>query len=220
MLRSLFGNSNRKLRSTFWGSPFIPVGTNQTKCCLPLTNFLISSFTVPDSRYTNSPFFWIQTVTEVAFTRLTGKSLTIMLSTPQMVSTPGIYRKASISPRGLIYFKHIWGEGGLIETGLIWEGGFFKERRWYQSSINNYNTKWKSLSIRNWRSFNQGSKKQIRIYRARSIQPKFRPVRPGKVDHLKRWTCFSETFPVGPNRSIGFWAEISGNFGWMDRAHS
>ena len=53
---------------------------------------------------------------------------------------------------------------------------------------------------------------------ARSIQPKFRPVRPGKEDHLKRWTCFFETFPVGPNRSIEFWTEISGNFGWMDRA--
>ena len=25
-------------------------------------------------------------------------------------------------------------------------------------------------------------------------------------------------FPVGPNRSIEFWTEISGNFGWMDRA--
>ena len=55
-------------------------------------------------------------------------------------------------------------------------------------------------------------------HRARSIQPKFRPVRPGKEDHLKRWTCFLETFPVGPNRSIEFWTEISGNFGWMDRA--
>ena len=53
---------------------------------------------------------------------------------------------------------------------------------------------------------------------ARSIQPKFRPVRPGKEDHLKRWTSFFETFPVGPNRSIEFWTEISGNFGWMDRA--
>ena len=53
---------------------------------------------------------------------------------------------------------------------------------------------------------------------ARSIQPKFRPVRPGKEDHLKRWTCFFETFQVGPNRSIEFWTEISGNFGWMDRA--
>ena len=52
---------------------------------------------------------------------------------------------------------------------------------------------------------------------ARSIQPKFRPVRPGKEDHLKRWTCFFETFPVGPNRSIEFWTEISRNFGWMDR---
>ena len=53
---------------------------------------------------------------------------------------------------------------------------------------------------------------------ARSIQPRFRPVRPGKEDHLKRWTIFFETFPVGPNRSIEFWTEISGNFGWMDRA--
>ena len=52
---------------------------------------------------------------------------------------------------------------------------------------------------------------------ARSIQPKFRPVRPGKEDHLKRWTSFFETFPVWPNRSIEFWTEISGNFGWMDR---
>ena len=48
---------------------------------------------------------------------------------------------------------------------------------------------------------------------ARSIQPTFRPVRPGKEDHLKRWTCFFETFPVGPNRSIEFWTEISGKFG-------
>ena len=47
---------------------------------------------------------------------------------------------------------------------------------------------------------------------ARSIQPKFQPVRPGKEDHLKRWTRFFKTFPVGPNRSIEFWTEISGNF--------
>ena len=53
---------------------------------------------------------------------------------------------------------------------------------------------------------------------ARSIQPKFQSVRPGKVVHLKRWTSFFETFPVGPNRSIEFWTEISGNFGWMHRA--
>ena len=33
-----------------------------------------------------------------------------------------------------------------------------------------------------------------------------------------RWTRFFETFLVGPNRSIEFWTEISGNFGWMDRA--
>ena len=51
--------------------------------------------------------------------------------------------------------------------------------------------------------------------RARSIQPKFRP---GKVVHLKRWTSFVEIFRVGPNRSIEFWTEIAGNFGWMDRA--
>ena len=38
-------------------------------------------------------------------------------------------------------------------------------------------------------------------------------VRPGKEDHLKRWTCFFETFPVGPIRSIEFWTKISGNFG-------
>ena len=50
-------------------------------------------------------------------------------------------------------------------------------------------------------------------FRARSIQPKFQPVRPGKVVHLNRWTRFFETFPVGPNRSIEFWTEISGNFG-------
>ena len=54
---------------------------------------------------------------------------------------------------------------------------------------------------------------------ARSIRPKFRPVRPKKEDHLKRWTRFFETFPVGPNRSIEFWTKISGKFGWMDRAH-
>ena len=48
---------------------------------------------------------------------------------------------------------------------------------------------------------------------ARSIQPKFQPVRPGKLVHLKRWTRFFETFPVGSNRSIELWTEISGNFG-------
>ena len=59
---------------------------------------------------------------------------------------------------------------------------------------------------------------QFYVQAARSIQPKFQPVRPRKEDHLKRWTRFFETFPVGPNRSIEFWTEISGNFGWMDRA--
>ena len=44
----------------------------------------------------------------------------------------------------------------------------------------------------------------------------FRPVWPGKMVHLKRWSSFFETFPVGPNQSIEFWTEIFGNFGWMD----
>ena len=46
-------------------------------------NQFLSSFSVPDSRDTNSPFFGIQTVTDVAFLWYTGKSLTIMLSTTQ-----------------------------------------------------------------------------------------------------------------------------------------
>ena len=46
------------------------------------------------------------------------------------------------------------------------------------------------------------------------------PVHPRKVVHLERWTSFFETFPVGPNRSFQFWTEISGHFGWMDRAHN
>ena len=29
---------------------------------------------------------------------------------------------------------------------------------------------------------------------------------------------FFQTFPAGPNQSIEFWNEISGNFGWMDPA--
>ena len=37
-----------------------------------------------------------------------------------------------------------------------------------------------------------------------SIEPKFQPVRPGKVVHLKWWTRFFEIFPVGLNRSIEF----------------
>ena len=34
--------------------------------------------------------------------------------------------------------------------------------------------------------------------------------------HLKRWTSFFETFPVGPNRSIEFWTEISRKK-WFER---
>ena len=56
-------------------------------------------------------------------------------------------------------------------------------------------------------------------HRARSFQPKFQPVRPGKVVPPQTVDPFFETFPFGPNRSIECWTEISGNFGWMDRAH-
>ena len=58
-----------------------------------------------------------------------------------------------------------------------------------------------------------GTGKTANSQRARSIQPKFQPVRPGKLVHLKKWTRFFETFPVGLNRSIEFWTEISRNFG-------
>ena len=58
-----------------------------------------------------------------------------------------------------------------------------------------------------------GTGKTANSQRARSIQPKFQRVRPGKLVHLKRWTRFFETFS---NRSIEFWTEISGNFGeWI-----
>ena len=36
----------------------------------------------------------------------------------------------------------------------------------------------------------------------------------------QRWNSFFETSPVGPNRSIEFWTEVSGNFDRMDRAHN
>ena len=56
MVGSLFGNSNRKLRSTFWDSPFIAVNTNQTQYCLPLTNFSVLSHDRQTHDKT-SPFF-------------------------------------------------------------------------------------------------------------------------------------------------------------------
>ena len=40
----------------------------------------------------------------------------------------------------------------------------------------------------------------------------------GKSGPPQKVDPFFETFPVGPNRSIEFWTEIFGNFGWMDRA--
>ena len=39
---------------------------------------------------------------------------------------------------------------------------------------------------------------------ARSIQPKFRPVRPGKEDHLKRWTSFSKLFRLDRTDPLSF----------------
>lgn len=39
-----------------------------------------------------------------------------------------------------------------------------------------------------------------------------RPAQAAKVVYLERWTSFFETFPVGPNRPIGFWTEIAGYF--------
>ena len=62
-----------------------------------------------------------------------------------------------------------------------------------------------------------GTGKTANSQRARSIQPKFQPVRLGKLVHLKTWTRFFETFS---NRSIEFWTKISENFGGMDRARS
>ena len=42
----------------------------------------------------------------------------------------------------------------------------------------------------------------------------------GKIGPPQKVDPFFRNFPVGPNRSIEFWTEISGNFGWMDRALS
>ena len=47
------------------------------------------------------------------------------------------------------------------------------------------------------------AKGQTEVQWARSIQPKFRPVRPGKVVHLKRWT-----------RGAYHLTENFGNSGW------
>ena len=39
---------------------------------------------------------------------------------------------------------------------------------------------------------------------ARSIQPKFQPVRPGKEDHLKRWPVFSKLFRLDRTDPLSF----------------
>ena len=44
---------------------------------------------------------------------------------------------------GLVYFKQIWG-AGLFERG----GHLIYQSPWYQFSIKNYNTKWKSSSYK------------------------------------------------------------------------
>ena len=41
-------------------------------------------------------------------------------------------------------------------------------------------------------------------YRARFIQPKFQPVRPGKEDHLKMWTRFSKLFRLDRTDPLRF----------------
>ena len=41
----------------------------------------------------------------------------------------------------------------------------------------------------------------------------------GKSGPPQKVDPFFRNFPVGPNRSIEFRTEISGNFGWMDHAH-
>ena len=53
------------------------------------------------------------------------------------------------------------------------------------------------LLIRNWQLLSRTSW-------ARSIQPTFRPVRPGKEDHLKRWTCFSKLFRLDRTDPLSF----------------
>ena len=66
----------------------------------------------------------------------------------------------------------------------------------------------------------EAANKQMEIWKlwVQSIQPEFQLVRPGKVVSLKWWTRVFEIFPVGLNRSIEFWTEMSGNFGEMDCA--
>ena len=65
------------LRWSVYSSWYEPIGM-----LLNIYQFL-SSFPVPDSYHTNSPLFWIQTVTDVAILWSAGKLLTIMLLTPQ-----------------------------------------------------------------------------------------------------------------------------------------
>ena len=56
MVRSLFRNSSRKLRSLSWGSLFILVCTNQTEMLLTIYQ-LLGSCLVPDSCCKNSRLF-------------------------------------------------------------------------------------------------------------------------------------------------------------------
>ena len=65
------------LRWSVYSSWYEPIGM-----LLNIYQFL-GSFSVPHSCYTNSPLFWIQTVTDVAILWSAGKLLTIMLLTPQ-----------------------------------------------------------------------------------------------------------------------------------------
>ena len=67
--------------------------------------------------------------------------------------------------------------------------------------------KWRSkffLSARRDPEFFCVFRSDRRTERARSIQPKFQPVRPGKEDHLKRWTRFSKLFRLDRTDPLSF----------------
>ena len=89
MVRLLFGNTsiNWCLYSKwkFWGSPFIPVRTNQSQCCLPLTNFSVPS---PSPSRLMLHKFAPQTVTDVALLRKLVNRLPLCFRHPGYLHSP------------------------------------------------------------------------------------------------------------------------------------
>ena len=70
--------------------------------------------------------------------------------------------------------------------------------------------KWRNMSRVIFRDTSQETKTKDAFHSSKiQTGPTGKSGPPQKVDQ------FFETFPVGPNRSIEFWTEISGNFGWM-----